>query len=242
MTLYYIFASVTGPRLPGWYNQALADGGPVYAETHPGHFIVEPWNAVSSLFIIAPAIFWAWKLRGSYGRYRFLSYCLPLAALGGSGSTLFHAFRASSIFLFMDVLPAAVLSLSVGIYFWLKVLPKGWLVILILLPFLALRFAFFEYLPHHTAINLSYAVAGVTVLLPLAIHLYLTHLSGGWYILFSALLFLLALFCREADAAAANPLAMGTHFLWHLLSGAGTWLLFAYLYHYRQHEIETASP
>ena len=40
------------------------------------------------------------------------------------GSALFHGFRASNWLLMMDWLPAMLVSLSVTVYFWVKVLPS----------------------------------------------------------------------------------------------------------------------
>ena len=42
----------------------------------------------------------------------------------GLGSVLFHGFRASNWLLMMDWLPAMLVSLSVTVYFWVKVLPS----------------------------------------------------------------------------------------------------------------------
>ena len=111
-----------------WYNHSLSDGGPIYTETNPDHWIVEPWNAISSLMIVIPAIIWLFKIRGQFKDYRFLIFAIPLMVLGGTGSTLFHAFRVSQFFLFMDVLPTAILTLSLSIYFWVKVFKRWWYV------------------------------------------------------------------------------------------------------------------
>ncbi len=77
----------------------LSDGGPVYFETNLQNFIVEPWNAFSSLTIVLPAIYFLIKLYGKYRNYAFVIYfCCPLLLIGGFGSTFYHAFRSLTIF------------------------------------------------------------------------------------------------------------------------------------------------
>ncbi len=101
-------------------NQKPIDGGPIYAETDLSVLFTEPWNALSSLAILLPAVYWAVRLRGDYRTYSFIFYCIPLLFLGGLGSTLFHAFRVSKWLLLMDVLPTATLTLSVSFIFGTK--------------------------------------------------------------------------------------------------------------------------
>jgi hypothetical protein len=50
-------------QAPEWYDLNMPDGGPVYTETHPGQFIVEPWNAFTALLMLIPAIYWFYRIR-----------------------------------------------------------------------------------------------------------------------------------------------------------------------------------
>src|SRR5688572_15572541 len=106
----------------------VPDHGPIYRETMDlSQFIVEPWNAFSSLTFLIPAFIFLWQLRGQYNRYAFFVYfCSPMLIMGGLGSTLFHAFRSSGWLLAMDVAPIILLVLGISIWIWLKVLPKKW--------------------------------------------------------------------------------------------------------------------
>ena len=219
-----------------WFDQTLQDGGPLYFETNPDHFIAEPWNAVSSLFIVIPAIIWVIRIKGNYKKYAFMVYCIILMIMGGSGSTIFHAFRASKIFLIMDVLPTAILSLSLGIYFWLKLVKNWWYVILLLLIFIVPRFLFFMNLPQHTAINLSYAFSGIFIGLPLVIILIKTTGHKISLVVTAIMLFILALVFRETDTFPMAFFPMGTHFLWHVFSGLGAYFILAYLHWFRIRE------
>jgi hemolysin III len=223
-----------------WFDQTLKDGGPLYSETNADHFIVEPWNAVSSLFIIIPAIIWLVRIRKDYKNYSFMIYCIPLMILGGTGSTIFHAFRASKFFLLMDVLPTAVLSLSIGIYFWLKLVKNWGYVLLLLLLFIVPRFLLFRNLPMHSAINISYAFSGIFIGLPLVIILFKTSGYKIGLVITAIALFTLALIFRETDTYSLLFFPMGTHFLWHVFSGLGAYLILAYLYWFRKRELSIA--
>ena len=224
---------------PDWFNQRLNDGGPVYSETELGNLIVEPWNAISSLLIVLPALYWLFRIKSEFRNYKFLLFAIPLMILGGSGSTLFHAFRVSRFFLFMDVLPTAVLTLSLSIYFWIKVLKKWWYVFFIIIPVFFIRFLFFGNLPDHTAINVSYIITGIITGLPLIILLYKTRFYKFKYVLYTILLFILAILFRELDAREISFLPMGTHFLWHVFSGIGAYYILAYLYWFRFRELKS---
>ena len=101
-----VFADV-GLRL-----ERLADGGPWYAETRLDRTIAEPWNAVTAAWFLLLVVVWLVRLRGRFRRFPFLTCCLPILAAGGIGGTLYHAFRISSAFFWMDVLPIYLLGLA----------------------------------------------------------------------------------------------------------------------------------
>jgi hemolysin III len=209
----------------------MPDGGGVYAETNTNNIIVEPWNAVSSLFLIVPSLYLLWKLRGSYRRHPFLLFCIPLLALGGLGSTFYHAFRASPIFLYMDVLPALLLTLSVSAYFWYRVLKNGWIVALIVGGSVVLRFWILFTLPSPLSINLSYLVSGIVIFVPTLLLLFATRFKQSQLIILAILLLGISLLFRRLDNEFTDILPMGTHFLWHIFSAAGALFLAEYLYY-----------
>lgn len=206
------------------------DGGPVYRETDMDQWIVEPWNALSSLLILLPAVYWALKLRGQYREYPFITFCIPLLFLGGLGSTLYHAFRSSRLLLLLDVTPTAILTLALAIYFWAKVLPRWWWAVLIVGGSLLVRVWLWNTLPAQAGVNASYAISGSIIFIPTLLLLYKTHLEASQYIFISVLFFSLSLFFRYTDRWQEFPLPMGTHFLWHICSGIGAFFLAEYLY------------
>lgn len=224
---------------PDWYNQRLQDGGPVYKETDLEYLIVEPWNAVSSLMIVLPAVYWLFRIGRDYKDYTFMLYAIPLIIMGGTGSTLFHAFRASRFFLFMDFLPTAILTVSLTIYFWVKVFNRWWYVFFIIIPSILVRFYLFSYveLSEFMAINVSYTLTGILVGLPLLILLFRSRYQNLHFVLLTILFFIAAILFREMDSRDFQFLPMGTHFLWHTLTGFGTYFILAYLYYFRRSEI-----
>ena len=96
------------------------DGGPIYAETNLSHLIVEPYNAISAILFLVVVVYWWSKLRGKYEQHTFLSYVIPILGIGGVGGTLYHAFRYTSIFHYMDWLPILFLCMAGSFYFCYK--------------------------------------------------------------------------------------------------------------------------
>ena len=215
---------------------APADGGPIYTETNFDHTIVEPWNAVSSLAILLPAVYWAIRIRRNYRQYSFLMLCLPLLFLGGLGSTIFHAFRSHRIWLLLDITPTGILMLLVALFFWMKVLPRKWLALPLLLLVFLLRMWAWQTFPSHAGINISYALTGTSLFVPLLLVLSRQQWKGLLPITLSIGSLLLSLFFRKIDYDAAAVLPMGTHFLWHIFSGIGAYFLGLYLYESRSYE------
>lgn len=213
----------------------LPDGAGFYAETNPDFFVMEPYNAVSSLAFLLPVIYFMIKLRGRYREYGFLTYCMPLLFIGGLGSTLFHAFRISPIFLIMDFLPIAILTLSVSIYFWIKVLRQKWLVFILIPLFVVMRLSVFNYFVSDTmALNISYFITGVMIFVPGLMYLHKTQYRHSTKLVWAVVLFMLALFFRRFDFEGMVLLPMGTHWLWHISCAAGAFMLGEYLYRVRE--------
>jgi len=227
--------------IPNWVNNRMTDGGPIYAETGSGGFLVEPWNSLTSLLMLIPVIYWLYRIWKDVGSFKFMLYAIPLMALGGIGSALFHGFRASVVFLIMDIAPSALLTLSLAIYFWYKLLRKWYYVLILFIPMFLLRFMVFNILPGHAAINVSYAITGLTILLPIPFLLYRMNYKGAWSIGLTLICFGLALMFREADARAAIYFSIGTHFLWHVFSAIGGYFMLQYLYIFRKTELDHRS-
>lgn len=209
----------------------LPDGAGHYAETNPEAFIMEPYNAISSLAFLIPVFYFTYKLRKRYRDYVFLTYCMPLLFIGGIGSTVFHAFRLSWWLLLMDVLPIAILTLSVSVYFWLKILKQKWLVFIMVPSFVIMRLMVFTYFNSVSlALNISYFITGIMIFVPAIVYLRLTKFLHIDKLIWAVGLFVLALVFRRFDFEGRFILPMGTHWLWHVSCAIGALMLGEYLY------------
>lgn len=210
----------------------VPDGGPVYRETTDlSLFVVEPWNAYSSLTFLIPAFIFLWQLRGQYNRYAFLVYfCSPMLIIGGLGSTFFHAFRSSGWLLAMDVLPIVLLTVGISIWMWMKVLPRKSLVIPIVIAFVGLTALSGAFLQGQDRISAGYFVRGVMLFLPCFLFLRQTSFRYSLSFFLAVAFFILALVFRFADEKTAIAfMPWGTHWLWHVSTAVGGYFLGEYL-------------
>ena len=214
----------------------IFDRGPMYNEFVHDHVIREPWNAYSSLFFFLPIVFWLWFLRGTYRDHRFLVALLPLLFLNGLGSTLFHAFRSSNFFLFLDWLPAALMSLSLSIFFWTRIVRKIYLAVGVVLGFYAIGIGavlILREIVHISSPSVGYFFSGAAFLIPVIIDLFRHRWRfAGWYATSLGFL-LISLAFRILDYPTPNPfpwLPQGTHFLWHVFSSFAVFTLGMYVY------------
>ncbi len=216
---------------PEWQKHfaTLPDTGPLYTETDLSNFIVEPWNAATSLAFLLPAVYWAYVLRKDFRQNWFLLYCSTLLFIGGIGSTLFHAFRSSQFLIVLDFLPMAIVTLSICIYFWHKLLKKWHWVLLIVLPFFALRYLIFDQLGHHNSINASYFLSGTLFFVPILFILLKTNWQNALLAFLGLSSFVISLFFRQIDAWNPPLFSIGTHFLWHIFGAIGAHFIAAFI-------------
>jgi len=210
----------------------VPDGGPIYRETTDlSVLIVEPWNAYSSLSFLIPAFYFLYLLRGNYSQHAFLVYfCSPMLILGGLGSTLFHAFRQSPWLLAMDVLPIILLTLGISVWMWLKVLPKKWQLIPVLLLFFLLTYLTMTLLQGQDSISAGYFVRGTMLFLPCFLFLRKTRFKHATAFFSAVAFFILALLFRFTDEKIAlDFMPWGTHWLWHISTAVGGYFLGVYL-------------
>lgn len=208
----------------------LPDGGYPYAETDLNYWIVEPWNATSSLSFFFPVFYWLKKLRGKYAAYPFLSYCMPLLFLGGLGSTLFHGFRISPFFLLLDVLPILILTASLSIFFWVKILPRWWYIFFLIIPYFIMQHFILNNIPPPYSINLAYLLRGLTMFLPAFLLIQRLRFKFADLLGLAIFFFILALCFRYFDQDFARWMYMGSHWLWHIFTSIGSFYLAAFLY------------
>src|SRR5262245_53265209 len=233
------------PRLSG------LDGGPIYTETpqevrdgqpYPG-LIAEPWNAATAFLFVVIVIAWLIRLGPRLLKYPFMAVSLPILLVGGIGGTMYHGLRNWSWYFRMDVFPIYLLGLMLSIYFWIRLGPKiRYLVTMIGVLALIQVFGFLQ-LPRVVAINVSYAMLALLILVPLAVVLLRTRFRHVGWVITALVSFAIAWFCRLADAPPEPPLLpMGTHWLWHTFGAITTAALTEYVYRIEGANLRETSP
>jgi hypothetical protein len=223
-------------------DSLIPDGGPLYAETNLQNIFVEPWNAISSLIYLVPAIFCFYWIKKRYRFYSFLTLSAILLILGGIGSTMYHAFRSSKFFLALDVLPIQGLTLLTIMYFWSRLIKSRLMGLLLILLFVGAKVVLHYTTDGSFKTNMAYLINGIMLFLPIIVYMFFTRFSKGGYIVISILFFSISLFCRQIDLHSVEYLSMGTHWLWHIFSAIGSGFLGYYLYAVRTADIKHPVP
>ncbi|MEM6262069.1 MAG: hypothetical protein AAGI38_06140 [Bacteroidota bacterium] len=208
----------------------LHDGGPRYTETDLSQFVVEPWNAASAVLFVFIPLYWFIKLKGNYRRHAFMTLMLVILLIGGVGGTLYHAFRVSSIFLYMDWVPIMLICLGASMYFFIKSVGSVPIALGVLIASFLAQWLMvdLELIDEPYASNLSYGLMAITLLAPLWLIMKKTDFFKAKYVGFALLAFIGALSCRIADEW--HPLPMGTHFLWHAFGALASHFMLQYTY------------
>lgn len=213
----------------------ITDNGPIYAETLIGQRpFVEPWNSLSSLFIAGAGAVFLFKIRKGEPGYGFILFSAIMLLIGGIGSTLFHGLRTSRWLVIMDFLPIVIVSLTVGLVFWKRVVHNWLLATVIIIALMALRLSLYQQqkalnITGQGLINISYFISGITIFLPCLIFLVRTRFFKSNYLFASLGLMILALVFRTIDKEVTDFIPIGTHFLWHVASGLGAYFMGLYI-------------
>lgn len=220
-------------------NEYILDSGPFYHEFQVDGLIKEPWNTYSSLLFFIPIIFWLFKLKGEYSKFKILVVLMPLLFLNGLGSTLYHAFRSNSFYLYLDSIPAALMSFTLASYFWTTVLNNalkgvGMVLAIFSLGFLSVKLLVLVPELEEMGPNFAYFIVGLTFFIPILIILIRTNLKRAYLILLTLIFLSLALLCRIIDHPSdlfSELMPQGTHFLWHAFSVLAVFTLGYYVYY-----------
>lgn len=223
--------------------QLLPDGGPIYTETNVNATIVEPYNTLSAVLFLVMSVYWYGRLKGSFMKFPYLTSSLILLSIGGVGGLIYHAFRYSSFFLFMDWLPIMILCMMTAMYFMYKVVNSWfWSFCFLLIIFLIDRI-FWELIPASNGnlrANVNYTVLGVGLILPTLLVLRKVKYKYWYYVLFSITSFAIALFFRIIDHW--GILSMGTHFLWHTFGALAGNFMLLFIHRYNLAEYNLLKP
>jgi hypothetical protein len=242
----HFFLGRVGDRLP--------DGGPRYKETPPNPYVVpiaEPFNAVTASFFVLIVVFWFWRLWGRFGRFPFLTACMPILLAGGIGGTLYHAFRTQRIWFLMDVIPISVLGIAGAVYLAVRLGRSvgRWRVFAIAVGLVAaygiMNTVFFQLVRfpnRNLTVNLSYATLALILILPLLVVLVRTRFRHVGWVATALASFGIAWFCRLVDGGTYDPLRMGTHWLWHTFGAITTLAITEYFYRIELERVDDRAP
>lgn len=211
-------------------GQNLPDGGLWYTETNPANLIVEPFNAASAVLFIGIAVWWLFQLRGKFVERTFLYIAAVILLIGAVGGSIYHAFRYSAVFIYMDWLPILILCLMASTYFLYHLLQHiGW-ALFIVVGIISIQVCVWNLGSSngHQNININYSLMALTVLVPIFLFLRKKEFKNGYLVIGAFSAFLCALLFRIVDYD--KWLSMGTHFLWHLFGAVACHLLFLFVY------------
>lgn len=233
---------MAGERMTTTLTDRLPDGGPRYKETPPDPAAVrlaEPYNAVTAEFFILIVVFWVGRLWGRFGRYPFVTCCMPILLAGGIGGTLYHACRTQKAYFLLDVIPISLLGVAGAIYLTIR-LGRSlgvWRVLGVaaglIAAYVLVNVVLFQLAPtsiRNLRVNLSYASLALIILVPLVVVLVRTRFRHVGWVAGGLASFGIAWFCRLVDGTPWDSLPMGTHWLWHTFGAITTLALIEYFY------------
>ncbi len=208
------------PKFEQRLNEVGPDRGPIYTETPDFSSwtggIAEPYNAFSAALFVLITLIWLVRLRKRWKTRPLMSAALPILFIGGVGGTLYHGLRNWVGWFLMDLLPIMLLCLMVAIYFWIRLKPRWSYVILMIVVGFIIQGSGRLIFSRALAINFSYAMLALLVLLPIGIVVVRTRFYAFGWLITSFICFTIAWFFRLVDAQRDPPwLPMGTHWLWH---------------------------
>ena len=207
--------------------------GPLYAETDLSRFPVEPWNTYSNIIFFLLVIYWWKKTQSDPKSHQLIRVCLPILLIGFVGGTVWHATRASRLWLMMDYLPIFLATLTAAIFFWAVLLRSRLLAALIVLGsfgMISVSWKFLD-LPFGVKIGISYSTLTAVILLPAVLLCARDSWRGSRSLIAAVVLISVAICMRQIDLGIGHDLLpMGTHFLWHILGGGAVYFLIDFIY------------
>ena len=226
------FFALLSPELMTWMEglQFPGDSGPIYRETKPGPWPVEPYNTYSNLIFVGIVLFWGKKVYADLKNHRFLAGVLPVILISYIGGTAYHGSRMHQFWLYLDWVPIMLLCLALIAYLVSKIVNTLRSRSLLFLALMALFFGL-RYLPMSDTlrISLGYIITALTLALPFLFYLKKTHWKNAGLVFTAFAVFGAAVYFRSIDLE-QDWFPMGTHWLWHLLGGVAVHLLISYLY------------
>lgn len=211
------------------------DHGPIYAETLQGSssWLVEPWNTISNLIFLLVLLYFGKQLAKKWKLLPFTSTLLVLLFMGFTGGTIYHATRSHFVWLLLDFVPIALITMSGAWYFWFCLVESKLLATALLAIVVVSSRVFLSSLglPDSMRISFGYLSIGLMIVLPAALLSWRRGGRGSWHLVLALASCVVAVLFRMADSSwGGEVFPMGTHFLWHFFGGIATFAMFNYLY------------
>jgi len=208
----------------------------IYCERVDSSFWSEPINAITNIAFILASFFAIYVHRRDGFKnpsYLFLAFYVSLI---GIGSFLFHTY-ANTWSELADTIPiwsfvVLYILLTIRVVFrasWLKTILIMTLVVIFAV--IGLFLSKTDNTSEKQILNgsLQYAPA-IFFMIVYGISLYFKRRSLSKYVFLAILVFTLSLTFRSLDMYLCNSIAIGTHFIWHILNGIMLFLLL-YTFH-----------
>lgn len=196
----------------------------IYCERHSAAFWAEPVNALTNAsFIIAAMALLALMRRSGAGHSLAARFLVANVALIGVGSFLFHTF-ANRLTLWADVLPIFIYQLAFLVFYARDVAGLGLRARGVAVIAFVLCNVGFGALPQ-AWLNGSLAYGGALLFIAaMAVHHRARARREPWLLWWAVGVFVVSLGFRSMDMVVCEGLALGTHFMWHLLNGVVLYL------------------
>lgn len=189
----------------------------LYCERLTDQFWAEPINAITNIAFVLAGLWGIWRISKSFNVWSLvLSF---LSIMVGIGSFLFHTYANKQTHL-LDLIPIFILTLVFVFYTFSKVLRFSYIKsFLSLFIFLSVMILIEVFVPK-TILNgsLLYFPALMTLVM-VSIKIKTQNQELSQYYQQAAMIFLISLTFRTLDNEICEMIAIGTHFMWHLLNG-----------------------
>lgn len=211
------------------------DFGPIYTETDLAFFPVEPFNTASNLIFLVIIIYWYLKLKNKQipeSSRLLLKIGLPILTVGFIGGTVYHATRMHWVWLVMDFLPILVLGLTLSMFLWRRIMDSYVKIIIsvLLLVGIPRAIVYYFFSLSNVAVSLNYMILTLPTVLAIIVFEARHQFKYSKWAAMSLLLIMTALLFRIVDSSqfVVTNFPIGTHWIWHLLGGAGSHFILLY--------------
>jgi hypothetical protein len=209
-------------------NIALIIVQPLYCERHNVNFFDEPLNAFSNLAFILASVYSISRLQRMGVKSRVLKWLTGVPILIALGSLAYHIVPGP-VTLAADTLPIYLFILTALCYLLYKI-SSSWLVTgFTISVYVALLIGATILTPASFAGGSIRHLITASLALVLIIMVRRRTKSTPFKLILALMGFIAAIFFRSIDLSACAFMPLGTHFLWHILAGATSYVLLSFL-------------